>query len=1181
MDQLIPFLARHWLAGVLVVVGLLLGALLLLRWRRRGDWSLSLLLGSAGCGLLGVGGLALPAAWAWWLTVAVLAVWFGMLLVLVLSGHWWAPLGYTAGGLALLGLGGLGAARVGAGLGEAAKGLLGAAFAQPWWLLLLALIPVVVWMSFGSLAGLGPVRRWLALGLRSSLILLLTLALAEMRLRHPGETVTVLFLVDRSLSIPEEYGPDAGPTSPLARVDRRWERIKRFLNDAVEKRGSGHERDKAGLIVFGRRPRLELPPSDAPRFNFTEVASSIDNNYTDIAAALKLALASFPEGSGKRIVLLSDGNENLGNAEEQARLAQHNGVQIDVVPLAAGHRNENEILVQSVDAPSRTEQGSRLPIRVLLRSYHPHVVVGTLTLKQLSGEQSEHVPGSPLPGIRLRPGLNSIPFQQPLTDQQKSYTYEAIFQPERVERPDGGHAALVGDRPQNNSATTHVVALGRRRVLLVEQTEGEHQLLVDRLHAVGRAKYQIRTITAGRLPQNETELAAFLSNFDCVLLANLPAAKVPDQLLTEAQQEVLRSNTHDQGCGLVMIGGPESFGAGGWQGTPVEKALPVDCDIKSLEVQGKGGLVLIMHASEMADGNAWQKKIAKLAIEKLSPMDEVGVLYFDWTHRWHIPLQLIGQRRSSLLAQVDKMTPGDMPDFDPGLQMAYKALTDPAKKLATRHVIIISDGDPQLNNPGFLQTLKRDKVTVTTVGVATHGLPQDQALQRIATATAGRFHKAVNVKLLPAIYTHETRLVSQSFIYDKPFLPRLIFKGGPAENLPDPLQPLYGYVRTTPKASPLVEVPIEAPPVGEQRFPILAYWHYGLGKAVAFTSDARSQPDRPAWDRDWAGSDMYGKFWEQVLDWSLRAVETGQLAMTTEFRDGKVKVTIDARDEQNRPLTDLTLRGGVTPPSARAGDAHKLELKFEQKNSGVYEAEFKAEDAGSYFLNAQAVRKVKRIKDGKEVEVEEGHDSIRSGVTIPYSPEFADLESNPALLEKLRALTGGRAFADDDAALDEAARSGQVFRPGLPRSRSLQPVWYWLVLLAGFVLFLDVAVRRIAVDPREMSAAARHVWDRLRGRPVEAAATPEFLERLQSRKAQLAESIDRARAARRFDGEGPAVAPPGADTGPPAAPRPPARRPPQPQVAPDLEPEAADYASRLLRAKRRVWQERDQDKKDD
>ena len=171
----------------------------------------------------------------------------------------------------------------------------------------------------------------------------------------------------------------------------------------------------------------------------------------------------------------------------------------------------------------------------------------------------------------------------------------------------------------------------------------------------------------------------FLSNFDCVILANVAADQVDEE-----QQEVIRSNTHDQGCGLVMIGGPDSFGAGGWQDTAVEKALPVDCGHQVAEVQGKGGLVLIMHASEMADGNFWQKKIAKLAIERLGPIDVVGVIDFDFgSTSWHIPLQEVGGNKAGMLAQVDTMTPGDMPDFDPALQMAHQG-TDRSRRRSWR-----------------------------------------------------------------------------------------------------------------------------------------------------------------------------------------------------------------------------------------------------------------------------------------------------------------------------------------------------------------------------------------------------------------------------------------------------------------------------------------------------------------
>ena len=137
--------------------------------------------------------------------------------------------------------------------------------------------------------------------------------------------------------------------------DGRWLRVQQFVNNAVRQRGVGHRNDRSGAILFARRPRLVLPPSAVEKLIVTDaLAGTLDANYTDIAAALKLAMASFPEGTGKRIVLISDGNENLGSAEAQAVLARQNGVQIDVVPLAEGYRNPNEVLVQAVEAPART-----------------------------------------------------------------------------------------------------------------------------------------------------------------------------------------------------------------------------------------------------------------------------------------------------------------------------------------------------------------------------------------------------------------------------------------------------------------------------------------------------------------------------------------------------------------------------------------------------------------------------------------------------------------------------------------------------------------------------------------------------------------------------------------------------------------------------------------------------------
>ena len=392
----------------------------------------------------------------------------------------------------------------------------------------------------------------------------------------------------------------------------------------------------------------------------------------------------------------------------------------------------------------------------------------------------------------------------------------------------------------------------------------------------GESKFKVARQPIGVLNNYKTngELATFLSNFDCVILGDVPEEKVTDD-----QQQMLRSNTEDQGCGLIMIGGPDSFGAGGWQDTPVEKALPVDCDVKSLKVQGKGGLVLIMHGCEMLDGNVWEKRIAKLAVQRLGPADEIGVI--NGLEQWHIPLQEIGDNRDKLLAQLDKLQPGDMPTFDNCLKMAAQALNkdddDPDKKLATKHVIIISDGDPPCTL-ALLGPMAAKGITVTTVGVATHGGIENNHMQDIADAAPpkgekkGHFYNVTDPSKLPAIYIQEARLVSQSFIEEKQLPPVVAFRRDATAKLPDPAPPLNGYVRTTAKPSALVEVPIHTPKWADQEFPLLAYWHYGLGKAVAFTSDA-GEPRH--WAADWDKAGMYDQFWQQVVDWSLRPTESG------------------------------------------------------------------------------------------------------------------------------------------------------------------------------------------------------------------------------------------------------------------------------------------------------------------
>jgi uncharacterized membrane protein len=1240
MTRLLALFVDHWLIAVLGATVLVAIALVGFGRRPRIWWP-------ALAGLLIVGRYLFanvlfkdypPAELALWCALGILGLLLLAVLNLLLTGLWSRQLAWSLAALLAIALGGFVDPAQAAGV-SAVRTLRTLEFVQPWWLLLLLVLPLLVKFSYKSLTGLGPIRRWVALSARCLLVALLVLALAEPRLRRPNENVCVLYVVDRSMSVPQET--DAG--SAEGERDLRWLRLQTFINASVQQRGVGHRNDISGSILFARRPRLVLPPSPVDKLIVTDaLAGAMDPNYTDIAAAIKLAMASFPEGTGKRIVLFSDGNENLGNAEEQANLAKQNGVQIDVVPLGEGYRQQNEVLVQAVEAPAQTAKGTRLPVHVLVRNAHPtRIVFGKLELLQNRDgkEKPLHMVGrgeeeeSPYT-VRLQPGLNRFTFRDKAEggkkgEEELSYTYRSVFVPLESQNPDGSDRTpgLAGDRTQNNKAMAHVIARGARRVLFVEPDTDEdnaypHQHLIDQLRG---ARFLVNPKTVGQLPQNKDELTVYLSNFDCLIIGDVPAER-----FTPTQHEVIRSNTYDQGCGLVFVGGPDSYGAGGYQKTPIEAALPVDCEIKAMKAAGRGGLILIMHASEMADGNKWQKEIAKLAIDRLSANDFLGVMDYNGNVNWPVKFQQVGDNKAGLKGMVDKMTPGDMMDFDPFLKTAYDTLSDEKHGLAVKHCIVISDGDPQLNAVAkkALADMQKNGITCSAVGVATHSAAEDTKMQQMADGAAkgGRYYKVKNPDDLPAIYMRESRRVSQSFLYTQQFNPKLVLRSGATDKLDDPLPDLHGFVRTTIKPSALAEMHIEGPRTFDQRFPILASWQYGLGRSAAFTSDARTKPGKQeGWDRKWVGSEIYLKFWEQVVGWAMRGLETDRLVLTTEYREGKVRVVVEARDDASRPLTDLKLEGKVSSPGGLQEGRPPIELKFEQRAGGYYEAEFKAEEAGSYIVNAQARQRsaaytgrfrpglpmtitekegqlqladgtlVRKTPDGKLVYADDGTpvkieeetervvDSRRSGVTISYSPEFADLESNVALLKTLARITGGNVYSEDAKPLKDLAASGELYRPAPEGARALLPLWYWLVLFVGVGLLFDVGVRRISLEPGEVRAAANRTWTRMRKKQVAKSAEEDdvFLARLKQKKAVVEESLEREKAGRKFETSGTVTEPPppgadeGVDAGPAVfTPKPP---PPPPPAAKPAEEQGNDYLSKLRKAKKRAPHEKDRD----
>ena len=209
------------------------------------------------------------------------------------------------------------------------------AFDKPWWLLTWPVATAITWMlDRTGRAGLPPRTRASAAVLRHGALAGICLALAEPQAVRISDRVAVLYLLDHSASIPDDVRDD----------------MLAYVNAAGDTK---REKDIAGLVVFGSQASMEVLPTD--RLNVSKIYSFVKPDYTDAESALTLAAAAFPTDARKKIVLLSDGNENKGSMLEGARFAAGNDVVVDTLPVS--YRYGDEILIDKVRLPERIREG--------------------------------------------------------------------------------------------------------------------------------------------------------------------------------------------------------------------------------------------------------------------------------------------------------------------------------------------------------------------------------------------------------------------------------------------------------------------------------------------------------------------------------------------------------------------------------------------------------------------------------------------------------------------------------------------------------------------------------------------------------------------------------------------------------------------------------------------------------
>jgi uncharacterized membrane protein/Mg-chelatase subunit ChlD len=1021
-------------------------------------------------------------------------------------------------------------------------------FNSPWYLLLLGLLPAMWWSSFRSLSGLGPWRRILALVLRTLVLLLIVAALAEMQYQRTSDRITVIYLLDQSLSIPE---------------GRRTAMI-RYTNASIREHRKKEKNDRAGVIVFGRNAEVEVPPVDFDVQLTTRIESLLDPEYTNLSTAMQRAMAMFPHDAAKRIVLVTDGNQNIGDALEEARAVAHAGVSIDVMPVPL--EQQSEVAVEKVAIPADVRQGQPFELRVVLdnstrgRTEDATPVAGKMTIVRKAGDREETLAESP---VEVKPGKQVLTVREEI-NQPDFYTYEARFVPDDP---------ASDTRAQNNVATAFTHVRGKGQVLVIENWEspGEFDYFVERLRNEG---LEIVVQPSNRLFTSLPEL----QRYDSIILADVPRSSGDDSAsvssFTDEQIKMLVRNTEELGCGLIMMGGPNSFGAGGWTGTDLEKAMPVDFQIKSAKVIPVGALVLNMHASEIPKANYWQKVICQEAVKALGPRDYCGLVYFGGTDQWLWAqnkggMVRVGENQQMMLRAIDRMQIGDMPDFDPGMKKAAAGFAR-CPDAAVKHMIMASDGDPGAPLPSTINALKQGGVTVTTVAVGSHGPAGSVTLQNIARQLGGKYFVVNNANALPKIFQREARRIARPLVYEPqpPVSPGVTSQHEIVQGLSNSFPAVSGFVLTTVKENSLVDVILTSPvPTESQNATILAAWTYGLGKAVAFTTDAGKR-----WTTPWTGWDQYDRFFSQMVRWSMRPTgDTGKFSVATDVQGSKTRVVVSALDQSDEFLNYQSMIGTVLGP-----DMQSIPITIEQTAPGRYVGEFESTKPGSYMI---------MVTPGAGVA------PIRTGISVGYSDEYRDRETNTTLLQSIASLPANKgepgkllpplpALPEDSAAAEQKLQPQLAidpFRRDMPLAVSSQDVWPWLVLAASCVFFTDVFVRRVQVDFRWLAPVWTRVFDIVLRREHHEPA-PETMARLRSRKAEVDQSIESRRAATRFEPDAAVAIDPKTIEAAEARPTSPSA-PSAPPIKPVEEAEAEDtYTSRLLKAKKQVWKDRTEDR---
>ena len=817
-------------------------------------------------------------------------------------------------------------------------------FDRPWALLVM-LVPLA-WAAWEWRRS----TRHLGLALKAAALAAILAALAEPRITVYQKKVAVGVLVDTSASV-----------SP---ADLREE--SEFATRVERARGSNWMR----VIPFARatrNPAREESLKGGWQLRYTAGAAG---RGTNLESAIRDGAASLPAGMVPRLLLISDGNENLGSAARAIWQAQQLSIPIDTEPLAG--RPRPGLRLESVAIPGQVFSGERFPIEITVES--PRVAAATV---ELTGE-GKSLGSNP---VELMRGANHLRLQANINSAGA------------IELAGKVSAAELGE-----TRFEQAVTLRRPRALLVSNDPPSSE------------QHLLRTLQANQfeVEQSPSGVPAKLDDFQLILINNWNMQSIPD-----ARKQALEAFVK-RGGGLVWIGGEQNvYVDKKGEEDALDRALPA----KLAPPRSPDGtaVVLIIDKSSSMEGR--KIELARLAaigvVENLRPIDSVGVLIFDNTFEWAVPI-----RKAEQPAVIKRLIAGIQPDggtqIAPALNEAYRRVAP--ENAIYKHIVLLTDG---ISEEGDSMALAREarnhRVTISTVGL---GLDVNRAyLERVASAADGKSYFLNDPAGLEQILLRDVEEHTGVTAVEKQIWPHVVKQAGLLDGVDmEDAPPLRGYVRF--QTRPTADTILDADP----KDPLLVRWQYGLGRAAVFTSDAKNR-----WAVNWVTWPGFDRLWANIFRDLLPHAPASEA--TADFDPAGNELVVDYHFTANIPEPDT-----VPDIFALGPDGFQAPLTVSKVTDGHYRARL---NIGQH----QGLFRIRPLEDSA---------AFPEVGFYRQEDEMLEYGNNEALLEQVASATGGRF----------RPAPGEPFDAGGRSVASTMQLWPALLGLAVLLNLAELVMRK-------------------------------------------------------------------------------------------------------------------------